>query len=205
MKSDKRNQQTEQLLIASFIDLIKEKNFNDIGVTDITRLAGVNRGTFYIHFSDKFDLLHKIERELLEKLQEALNSVIPTAIEQLKNDSFEILPYKLVIKTLNQIYNDRDIVAALLSSNGDPLFVNKLKDLFRKEIRVEFSQIKDSVFYDEVIPQDYIEEMILNNLMSIVIHWLTKEHPEQPEEVAKIILRYREVSPDELIRIKKEE
>lgn len=203
MRSDKRNQQTEKALVDSLIDLMKEKNFNDISVTDITRSVGINRGTFYIHFNDKDDLLFKIETELLEKLKQSLDSVLPEAeaIIQLRHDNYENLPYKLVIKTLNQFYDDRNVVAALMSKNGDASFINKIKELFQAEIRSEFDGIKEGIVYDKVIPRDYIEEMILNNLMTIIIHWLTKANPEKPEVVADIILRYREISPQDMINL----
>ena len=47
--------------------LIKQKQFSDITITDITQEAEINRSTFYYHFMDKYDLIDEIQREVLTK------------------------------------------------------------------------------------------------------------------------------------------
>ena len=48
---------TKRALSEAFSELLKEKPFEQITVTDITRKAGVNRQTFYYHFRDLYDLI----------------------------------------------------------------------------------------------------------------------------------------------------
>ncbi|MED3564371.1 TetR/AcrR family transcriptional regulator, partial [Bacillus xiapuensis] len=50
-------EKTKELLRNTLIDLIEEKGFDAISVRDITLKAGLNRGTFYLHYRDKYDLL----------------------------------------------------------------------------------------------------------------------------------------------------
>lgn len=202
MAVDKRTAQTKQRIIAALIELINEKGFNDINVTDISRRAGISRGTFYIHYLDKFDLLHQVEDELLGKLQQTLDDMIPKAIKQLKDeDNVETFPYQMVISTLSQFFNDRELLTSLLSNQGDPAFLSQLKGLFSTEIRKKFLEFNGTVTYDAVIPKDYIEEMVLDTLMGIVLHWLSKDNPEPAAEVAQIILQYRVTAPQNWIKI----
>lgn len=202
MAVDKRTVQTKQRIIAALIELINEKGFNDINVTDISRRAGISRGTFYIHYLDKFDLLHQVEAELLGKLQQTLDDMIPKAIKQLKDeDNVETFPYQMVISTLSQFFNDRELLTSLLSNQGDPAFLSQLKGLFSTEIRKKFLEFNGTVTYDAVIPKDYIEEMVLDTLMGIVLHWLSKDNPEPAAEVAQIILQYRVTAPQNWIKI----
>lgn len=56
-KVDPRVRRTRQSLEQAFVDLLREKGFQAISVQDITRRAGVNRATFYAHFTDKYTLL----------------------------------------------------------------------------------------------------------------------------------------------------
>lgn len=202
MAVDKRTVQTKQRIISALIDLINEKGFNDINVTDISRRAGISRGTFYIHYLDKFDLLHQVEDELLGKLQQTLDDMIPKVIKQLKDeDNVETFPYQMVISTLSQFFNDRELLTSLLSNQGDPAFLSQLKGLFSTEIRKKFLEFNGTVTYDAVIPKDYIEEMVLDTLMGIVLHWLSKDNPEPAAEVAQIILQYRVTAPQNWIKI----
>lgn len=42
------------------IELMAEKNFDEITIQDIADRANINRGTIYLHYRDKFDLLDKL-------------------------------------------------------------------------------------------------------------------------------------------------
>lgn len=58
-KLDPRVKRTRDLIRQSFNDIVNEKGFDAISVQDVTARAGVNRATFYAHFTDKYDLLDK--------------------------------------------------------------------------------------------------------------------------------------------------
>lgn len=62
-KIDPRVRRTRQMLQQSMSELLKEKEFVDITVQDITDRADLNRATFYKHFLDKYELLNAIVRE----------------------------------------------------------------------------------------------------------------------------------------------
>lgn len=70
----------------AFMDLLKEKQFEKITVTDIVSRADINRSTFYAHYADIKSLLDEIQREIIERsvavvketdFLELLNSPIP--------------------------------------------------------------------------------------------------------------------------------
>lgn len=60
---DPRVLRTRQLLQKALLELMGEKPFQHINVSDITQRATINRATFYLHYLDKFDLLSKTARE----------------------------------------------------------------------------------------------------------------------------------------------
>src|SRR6266498_1995968 len=55
-KQDRRSQRTRHLLGAALVELIREKDYNAITVSDIIQRANVGRSTFYAHYHDKDDL-----------------------------------------------------------------------------------------------------------------------------------------------------
>ncbi len=56
-KVDIRIKKTNSQLISGFLELLKEKSFDNISVSEICNKAGVHRATFYKHFNDKFEFL----------------------------------------------------------------------------------------------------------------------------------------------------
>ena len=63
MTQDRRIRKSQQAIKTAFIDLLHKYDFNDVTVQQITDLADINRGTFYTHYLDKYDLLDKMEDE----------------------------------------------------------------------------------------------------------------------------------------------
>ena len=58
---DRRAKRSRRLLKDSLLALMQEKRFKDISARDITEGADLNRGTFYLHYSDTQALLESIE------------------------------------------------------------------------------------------------------------------------------------------------
>ena len=56
-KVDLRIVKTKRALFSSLLDLMREKQFEEIKVNDICSKALVNRSTFYSHYQDKYELL----------------------------------------------------------------------------------------------------------------------------------------------------
>ncbi len=56
-KTDVRVQRTYALLMNALMELMKEKDFDNLSVSDICDKAGVHRATFYKHFNDKLEFI----------------------------------------------------------------------------------------------------------------------------------------------------
>lgn len=60
-QNDLRVRKTRAKIKRALIETINEKGFGNLTVSDITERAGINRGTFYIHYKGKQDLLEQLE------------------------------------------------------------------------------------------------------------------------------------------------
>lgn len=65
---DRRIQKTKDAIIKAFVELMAEKNFEQITINEIADRADVNRGTVYLHYVDKYDLLDQCIETHLNKL-----------------------------------------------------------------------------------------------------------------------------------------
>jgi len=71
---DPRVKRTRQLIQQAFMQLLAEKDFQNITVQDISDRAEVNRATFYAHFEDKYALLNRM---VWDNFHELLTSKLP--------------------------------------------------------------------------------------------------------------------------------
>ena len=76
-KTDRRTVYTQSVIRETFIELLRKKPVEKITVTEICKTAGINRGTFYIHFNDPYDLLRRIETEHGDKMVASLGRMLP--------------------------------------------------------------------------------------------------------------------------------
>ncbi len=69
-KTDRRVLKTQEALKQAVIGLMSEKKFDEITIQDIADRANLNRGTIYLHYQDKFDLLDKLIEVHFNELEE---------------------------------------------------------------------------------------------------------------------------------------
>ncbi len=70
---DRRIRKTREAILNAFSGLIAEKNFEQITINEIADRADLNRGTVYLHYKDKFDLLDQcIETHLVKLLESCI-------------------------------------------------------------------------------------------------------------------------------------
>ena len=74
-KEDLRVIKTKTSIKDSFIDLVKEKGYNKVSVTDIVKKANINRNTFYLHYEDKEDLIKTLISDATVKMDSFFDSV----------------------------------------------------------------------------------------------------------------------------------
>ena len=78
MKTDARVRYTRKIIQETFLDLLKDKPISKITVKEICDKAEINRGTFYKHYQDCYDLLEKIEAEGIQEFEKMLAAIEAT-------------------------------------------------------------------------------------------------------------------------------
>ena len=77
MKTDPRTRYTREIITTAFWQLLQQKPMEKITVKEVCTLAQINRGTFYRHFRDCYDLMEQLEEQALEQLEAVLVSTRP--------------------------------------------------------------------------------------------------------------------------------
>lgn len=69
----KKKQLKEKELFSSAFDLFLQQGIEKTSIDDIAKNAGVAKGTFYLYFSDKYDILNKL---ILQKSNEIIKEAL---------------------------------------------------------------------------------------------------------------------------------
>ena len=171
--TDRRIRKTKTALKEGLIELMLEKSINDISVKELTDKVDLNRGTFYLHYKDIYDLLEKIEEELFDEFNTLMHSHSPTTLNEtplpLLEDIFVFLKKNALVCTV------------LLSNNGDISFFNKIKNIIRNKCFAAWNVLFNPEKSDKF---DYFYTYILSGCIGLFEAWLKNDLKESPYEMA---------------------
>ncbi len=171
---DRRVRKTRRILRECLTRLLKEKKIQDITVRELADMADINRGTFYLHYKDVFDLLEQIEQELTEKLEDILDH---HSVEELLSR-----PSLLFSDLYPTVQENADIITILIGENGDLNFVNRIKAILRDRCLQKWLTSNYSCSTDLL---EAYSAFIISGCVGIVQYWLETGMKESPEQMAK--------------------
>lgn len=178
---------------------MKDQPFHQITINQIIKIAKISRRTFYVHYHDKEEVLTEIEEQILHQFQLALRNEIselkpvhnftdPQLVTN-TNQTFEHI--------LTLINHQRSQFKILLAETNDGEFYRRFKSLLEKQINQRL--IRYNATTNDNIPAEYVNTILIGNLIDLIKIWLLKEHPEDPCTFAQILTKSRMMAPLELI------
>lgn len=175
-KLDRRIRKTRKQLQDGFTSLLIEKSIKDITVKELCDKVDLNRGTFYLHYKDIYDMAEQMENELLNQLEKVLIS------HPSKTSDAE--PFPLLLDLFILIKENSPFCAALLGNNGDITFFNKLKSVLREKCFNDWMELFST---DKVDKFEYFYNFIVSGSIGIIESWLKNGLKESPQEIAYIV------------------
>jgi AcrR family transcriptional regulator len=202
--NDRRAIRTKKMIRNALSELIEEKGFNNISITDLTTRADINRGTFYLHYIDKFDLLEQIENELIQEFQQRAkteNFEKISEIASIHNIEAMSKPIPFMIKIFECIQENSVFIKAILGPNGDPKFQHKIKELIHTHV-FERKLIKSFNKENMLVPEEYFISYILSAHVGVIQQWLQSGMEKSPEEMALILFKIFSLGPFKVTGLK---
>lgn len=62
--NNKRKKESQEKIEKTFLQLIQKKNIDEISVSTICEISGLNRSTFYANYIDIYDLVEKVKERM---------------------------------------------------------------------------------------------------------------------------------------------
>ncbi len=179
---DRRQRKTREAIFAAFTELLSEKDFAQITVSEIIQRANVGRATFYAHFETKEYLLKDLCGELFSHIIDTAMGLPPGQYHcccACPTDSV----FLHLLRHLQE--NDRNILE-LLSSRNNELFLRYFKSDLRRLILSQYAQA--GLLQKSRLPEDFLVNHISSSFVEAVEWWLRRKMAEPPEVMEEYFL-----------------
>ena len=174
-KEDRRVRRTKKLLTQALTELLQKKQINEITVKELTDLADMNRGTFYMYYKDIFDMLEKIEDELFQKLD-----VIAQSHEH-GDPTQQVKP--ILLDLFRFIEENQEMCRVLLSPNGDMNFLHRLYEAIRERSLEIWKDQMGSLGEEEF---DYRYSFVIFGCAGMIRAWVNRSCQETDMQMAEL-------------------
>lgn len=174
MQEKSRTQRTYDQLFKALTDLLAEKPFDEIRVTDLCERAGVHRSTFYAHFEDKRHLL-------TFAIQELMDIFIPPASLDPDRDYHRAMRrvFKYFLK------NKQEYTLLFLDPRNAAA-----KTLFHQEYIRSFRYfLRQRYPNSNAADRDLFSHHFIGGLLTTVDGWLARGADPSPDEMATRFIR----------------
>lgn len=167
---------TKKLIRSALVTLLKEESLDTITVQQIVDKALINRSTFYLHYQDKYDLFDSLVHELLNELQETLESMPFYDLDAIKRISQQPeQSLDITDQFLKHIDTNRDLYTIFIT---DQVFQKKFVTL-----------ISDCIYKGNNLPR-IITNHIAYGSTGTILEWLTKDTPYSSAYISKLLSRF---------------
>ena len=200
--NDERVIKTKKLIKTALSELIQEKGFDHVSITDLTQRANINRGTFYLHYQDKYDLLEKFENEVLDDINTNAENFIKSIkdIDFLGEDfSNEIKPF--INKVFTYIKENYIIMKVILGPKSDMRFQNKIK----KALNILLTEKGWDNYFDSqntFVTKNYFISYLVSAHIGVIRQWIDSGMNESAENMAEMISKMFFLGPFNSIKNK---
>lgn len=169
-KMDRRVLKSQEAIKKAILELMSEKSFDDITIRDISDRANVNRGTIYLHYMDKYDLLDKLIEEHIGNLRELCHSASEMTFQEGNYVWFEYFG------------NNHLFFSTMLNTKSASYFRSRFLDLVVQEYKVEVDVTEGK---NQGLNEDVILQFLGAAVVGAVEWWFRNGMPLPPRVMAE--------------------
>lgn len=173
-KNDKRSRKSRQAIKDAFKEMVLTQEMSHIVIKDLAEKADVNRKTFYLHYTDVYNVLEDVEDELLDDIKSIFAKF---DMDKIKTD-----PYPLLLAISDGVSGSENETfnKLLFSSTISGNFMRKIKDMLKREL---FDSYK---FNGVNAPKaNIVLSFIVSGVVDCYRDWYLSDRSESLEELAR--------------------
>lgn len=170
MLTESIRQQTDDQIIDATLTLLQSQSYDQLAVTEITRLAGVSRMAFYRHFGTKEAVINAIVAQLTQDFQ-AEAKELPLNSAAIARAFFGFIQV------------NGTAIAVLLNAGLREQFYPPLRDILHDLYVQLFSQAQQSPAGPSI---DYVADFTASGMLALAIRWIATGLHESIDDMTAI-------------------
>jgi AcrR family transcriptional regulator len=178
-KTDRRIIRTKRFIRDALTELMEEKGFEGVTVRDLTKKADINRGTFYLHYQDKYDLLEKSENEVIQEIKEFIQKANP---HEIVSANLKEQPLPFIIALFEYIQENARFMKVMLGPKGNPGFHLKIKEVMKTNMQEKLELINSKT--PPLVPLEHLMSYVTSAHLGVIQYWLEQDMKQSPREMA---------------------
>ncbi|AET56883.1 TetR family transcriptional regulator putative [Paenibacillus terrae HPL-003] len=189
VSTDLRVVRSRKLIEQALMDILHNQGIKGLTVKNLSQKAGINRGTFYLHYKDIYDLIEQSEwmRGLLEIFE-------PIQLGHLFKHSDERSPFPAFAEAFRYLQHHSSFFKAIFHSSVPIEFRERLQYLVGTRMYESLKQDHPQSSWSDQ-PAGYIIAYLGTGQFGLIQHWFVTGRTLPPEEIALMLTRFIRRSP----------
>lgn len=168
---DRRVKYTKKVIKETLIELLEEKELNKITVSELCEKSDINRATFYRYYMDIYDLLEKLEQELIDELKEIIPSYSNYSIGE------------VIKEFLNVFLENKKLVKIIFSNRQNIYYLNRFFNYIYERFKDKWFESVDMNEEDKSLAAVYA----FNGTLGVINYWIQNDFEEDVDLISNVI------------------
>lgn len=177
---DPRARRTRAQLQAALLDLATGRDLDDISIAEITAAAGINRATFYLHYSDKDALLLDAMNWVLAETAAGAASAPQAEMDDHDHPPSHTLAF------FRELDQHAPLYRRILGPNGSPAVVAHLRDGMQDAIATELVR-RAPARLPTGVSVELLAAFLAGAIFASATVWLDRDRRQPPDEIAAAV------------------
>ncbi|MEG0020131.1 MAG: TetR-like C-terminal domain-containing protein [Oscillospiraceae bacterium] len=175
---DRRIRRTQHQLRCALEKVMQTKSISNITVKELCLECDINRGTFYLHYKDVYDLLYTIEGDMLAEFEKVINCFKP-------GERFGgAAPSKSMCAMFEFFKENAAMCRVLLCKNGDMSFTQRVTGVVYNQMTGPWKEYFGS---EETDMSTYAFAFIVSGCIGMLQQWLESGAVTPPNTMALLM------------------
>jgi AcrR family transcriptional regulator len=161
-RHERRRLRTRNLLIQTTLQLVLEKGYETITIQDITDRADLGRGTFYIHFKDKEEVVWSAFQEIFEELEQEAHRQLDRNLPHVE--------YFGLLNIFRHADKNRDLYQVMFGGQGSATLTARAQDFLANAFLYDIRNAPQPPEINFNLPEE-IEAQLLTGVISRLLYW----------------------------------